>query len=149
MSGMEIREVTWADLCPLLELYTHLHQNAVPEECQAISALWQEILTDKNHHILLGFLEGRAVSSCVLVIVPNLTNGQRPYALIENVVTHAAYRGKGYAARVLQRAKELALARGCYKIMLMTGSKQEGVLSFYEKAGYNRQDKTAFIQWLT
>jgi hypothetical protein len=35
-----------------------------------------------------------------------------------------------------------------YKIMLMTGSKKESTLSFYEKAGYNRSDKTAFIQWI-
>ena len=32
--------------------------------------------------------------------------------------------------------------------MLLTGSKQESTLRFYEKAGYNCKDKTAFIQWL-
>lgn len=28
------------------------------------------------------------------------------------------------------------------------GSKQESTLHFYEQAGYNSKDKTAFIQWL-
>ena len=36
----------------------------------------------------------------------------------------------------------------CYKMMLLTGSKEERTLRFYENAGYNSSDKTAFIQWL-
>jgi GNAT superfamily N-acetyltransferase len=48
----------------------------------------------------------------------------------------------------LNYAKELALSENCYKLMLLTGSKNESTLNFYEHAGYNRNDKTAFIQWL-
>jgi len=33
-------------------------------------------------------------------------------------------------------------------MMLLTGSKEEATLKFYEGAGYNSSDKTAFIQWL-
>ena len=32
--------------------------------------------------------------------------------------------------------------------MLLTGTKNESTLDFYRKAGYNSEDKTAFIQWL-
>lgn len=84
----------------------------------------------------------------MLVIVPNLTQGQRPYGLIENVVTDEAHRNRGYASRLLDFAKGIATERRCYKIMLMTGSKTESTWRFYERAGYNRTDKTAFIQWL-
>ena len=45
-------------------------------------------------------------------------------------------------------AKELAQKENCYKMMLLTGSKEESTLHFYEQAGYNQNDKTAFIQWL-
>ena len=37
----------------------------------------------------------------------------------------------------------------CYKMMLLTGSKEESTKRFYENAGYNSSDKTAFIRWLT
>jgi hypothetical protein len=32
--------------------------------------------------------------------------------------------------------------------MLMTGARDAGTLRFYEQAGYNSADKTAFNQWL-
>ncbi len=145
---MLVREITEADLDGLMQLYTYLHDNPVPPESNELSALWHEILHDKNHHIVVVEENGEIVSSCVCVIVPNLTHNQRPYALIENVVTHEAHRGKGYAGACLDFAKELAKREKCYKLMLMTGSKQESTLRFYEKAGYNRTDKTAFIQWI-
>jgi GNAT superfamily N-acetyltransferase len=82
------------------------------------------------------------------VIIPNLTRSVRPYAFIENVVTHEAYRGRGLAGACLNYAKEIAIRENCYKMMLLTGSKKPETLHFYEKAGYNSSDKTAFIQWL-
>ncbi len=107
-----------------------------------------QILTDPNHHILVGTIDEKIISSCVLVVVHNLTHQQRPYALIENVITDKSFRNFGYATMLLEHAKSIAAENNCYKIMLMTGSKEENILNFYEKAGYNRNDKTAFIQWL-
>jgi GNAT superfamily N-acetyltransferase len=145
---MEIREITQGDLPALLGLYEHLHDNPTPPASAALEALWRRILADENHHILLGFADGALVSSCVLLIIPNLTRGQRPYALVENAVTRADCRGRGYATRLFAFAGELAERENCYKIMLMTGSKEASVLGFYERAGYSRRDKTAFIRWL-
>lgn len=82
------------------------------------------------------------------MIIPNLTRNIRPYAFIENVVTHEDYRGKGYATECLNYAKEIAEKTNCYKMMLLTGSKEEKTLKFYGNAGYNSSDKIAFIQWL-
>ena len=84
----------------------------------------------------------------ICVIIPNLTRNIRPYALIENVVTNEEYRGKGYATECLNYAKEIAIKNNCYKMMLLTGTKNENTLAFYKSAGYNSDDKIAFIQWL-
>ena len=91
---------------------------------------WRAIMQDKNHHIIVKKLDGKIVSSCVCVIIPNLTRNIRPYAFIENVVTHSDYRGKGYATECLNYAKQIAENTNCYKMMLLTGSKKKEILNF-------------------
>lgn len=143
-----IREINKDDLQGLLLLYMQLHDNPMPELTPELSELWQSILEDKNHHIIVAEEDGQIVSSCVCIVIPNLTRGQRPYAFVENVITDEAYRKKGLATACLNYARELAEKENCYKMMLLTGSKEESTLRFYEQAGYNRKDKTAFIQWI-
>ena len=145
---MVIREIKDNELSELLALYTHLHELGIPDYSNRLQNTWAAIMGDKNHHIIVCEVDGKLVSSCVCVIIPNLTRNIRPYAFIENVVTHADYRGKGYATACLNYAKELAVKADCYKMMLLTGSKSESTLNFYKRAGYNCTDKTAFIQWL-
>ena len=111
------------DLFGLLELYTYLHDNPMPQIDDDLSALWKGILNDPNHHIIVIKQNGVIVSSCVLIIVPNLTHAQRPYALIENVITTPSHRRLGLASACLDYAREIAVRCGCYKIMLLTGSK--------------------------
>ena len=145
---MTIREIKDNELNELLELYTHLHELGVPDNGEHLQNTWAEIMGDKNHHIIVCEVDGKLVSSCVCVIIPNLTRNIRPYAFIENVVTHADYRGKGCATACLNHTKDLAIKADCYKMMLLTSSKSESTLNFYKQAGYNCTDKTAFIQWL-
>ena len=145
---MKIREIQRNELDELLGLYIHLHELGVPEQTEHLQRTWNVICNDKNHHIIVCEADGKIVSSCVCVIIPNLTRNIRPYAFIENVVTHSDYRGKGCATACLNYAKELAQKANCYKMMLLTGSKSEATLNFYQNAGYNCTDKTAFIQWL-
>ena len=103
-------------------------------------------MDNPNHFCLVIEDEGTIVSSCILVIVKNLTRNARPYALIENVVTHEDYRKKGYGTAILKRAMEIAKEENCYKVMLMTSSKEEQIFRFYEKSGFDSEEKTAFIK---
>lgn len=143
-----IREIYKYELEPLLTLYTFLHNNTMPDIDSKLKSMWAGIMSDPNHHIIVAEEDGIIVSSLVLLIVPNLTHNQRPYGVIENVITHPSFRKRGLATACLHYAREIAKKAGCYKLMLMTGSKVESTLTFYEKAGYNRLDKTAFVQWL-
>lgn len=143
-----IREANKNDLKELLELYLYLHEDSIPNQDEHLENTWKQIMEDKNHHLIVNKVDGKIVSSCVCVIIPNLTRNVRPYAFVENVVTHADYRKKGYASECLNYAKAIAKKENCYKMMLLTGSKKAETLRFYENAGYNSSDKTAFIQWL-
>ena len=143
-----IREAEKSDLQEILELYLFLHETDIPEETEQLKTTWDKIVNDENHHLIVCEIDGKIVASCVCVIIPNLTRNVRPYAFIENVVTHGDFRGKGYATACLNYARKIAEDNNCYKMMLLTGSKEEKTLHFYENSGYNSSDKTAFIQWL-
>lgn len=143
-----IREARESDLQEILQLYLFLHETSVPKDSEQLRKTWDNILNDENHHLIICEVDGKIVASCVCVIIPNLTRNVRPYAFVENVVTHRDYRGRGYATACLDYARQIAEEDHCYKMMLLTGSKEESTLNFYCNAGYNSSDKTAFIQWL-
>lgn len=143
---MNIREIRTDELQSLLSLYTHLHERDDPPPSAAVAeAVWSEALANPRISYFGGFASGSLVSSCTLTVIPNLTRACRPYGVIENVVTHAAHRGQGWGKAVLAHALAAAWRQDCYKVMLLTGRKDEATLRFYEQAGFDRHGKQAFV----
>lgn len=130
----------------LIDLYQHLHVNdePFPDEIE-LEAAWKAFIGSPLVNCFVIGDDAELLSSCVLSVIPNLTRGCRPYGLIENVVTRTEFRGQGLAKRVLSKALDYAWEADCYKVMLLTGRKDEGVYRFYEKAGFSRHVKQAFI----
>lgn len=143
---MEIRTLGFDDLDALLALYRHLNPDDQPLPARpVVEAAARQLLGEPAWRVYGGFEGGELVSSCTLVRVPNLTRGCASYGLIENVVTDAAHRGRGHGRALLAQALGDAWAAGCYKVMLLTGRKDEAVYRFYEGAGFDRHGKQAFI----
>lgn len=143
-----IREARETDLEGLLNLYLHLHENSVPELTERVKETWNKIINNDDYHLIVAEEDGKIVSSCTCVVVPNLTRNVSPYALVENVVTHADYRNKGLASACLEYAKNIATENNCYKIMLITGSSNPKTHEFYRNAGYSSEGKTAYYNKL-
>lgn len=143
---MEIRELRAGELDALLALYQHLHDVDDPlPDSRAIAAIWQKIQADEHLLYFGGFVDNRLAVSCTLTLIPNLTRGCRPYGVIENVVTDADFRRRGYGKAILCHALDVAWAQNCYKVMLMTGRLNEQTFQFYESVGFDRYSKQAFI----
>ena len=111
-----ITEINDLELSSLLELYTELGDNDIPKKDESLKFIWESIISNKNYHIVVAKENNKIVSTCTVIIIPNLTHNQRPYAFIENVVTSKEYRKKGYGTAVLNYAKEIAIKENCYKI---------------------------------
>ena len=143
MSNLVIRAADRTDLPHLLDLYVHLNPDdarCLPENAEAVL---DHLMRYEGSVVLVGTIEAVLVTTCTLIVIPNLTRGGKPYALIENVVTHADHRGAGFGRMVLNAAVERAWEADCYKVMLMTGSKKPSTLAFYKAAGFE-QSKTGF-----
>ncbi len=141
-----IRKVCADELPSLLGLYRHLHPSDPELPVGAdLEALWKRICANPDLHYFGAELKGALVATCTLTIVPNLTRSARPYGLIENVVTHPEFRRRGLATLLLRSALQWAWEQDCYKVMLLTGRKDEATLRFYEQAGFRAGVKTGFI----
>lgn len=146
---MKPRRARRDDLTAILKLYGHLHQSdpVLDPADASVRDHWEKILTDPNLRYFVVEVMQAVVSTCTLTIIPNLTRNMRPYGLIENVVTAPEHRKRGYGTALLRRALAEAWEAGCYKMMLLTGSKLEETLRFYEKAGFQGGVKTGFIAY--
>ncbi len=143
---MDIRPIARSELNDLLALYGHLHaDDDPPPGAEMADRIWQELLGSDRYRYVGAYSDGKLVSSCTLTTIPNLTRGGKPYGVIENVVTHAHFRGRGFGKAVLEDALAFAWSQGCYKVMLLTGRKDESTFRFYESAGFDRHGKQAFI----
>jgi len=140
---MNIRCADHQDIPQLLKLYRHLDADDKDTPVEDALKNWERLKLYPGSDIFVGCVDEAVVATCTLVVIPNLTRGGAPYALIENVVTHSAHRNRGYGRAVLKAATEAAWRAGCYKVMLLTGSKRPETLKFYRDAGFE-QNKTGF-----
>ena len=134
------------DLERLLELYKHLHPDDYNMQETALQKSWAQITANKN--LFRYFViddNDTLITSCCVSIIPNLTRGGRPYALIENVITHPDYRRKGAGTLVIQKAVQYAQEQDCYKIMLLSEYTRKEAHAFYRSLGFDDNAKKGFI----
>lgn len=148
---MIIRKAKSTDAEDLQTLYFEYLTHFPPKEEQDM-AQWQMLLhkfeEDENMHLLVAEENGKVVSSVQMAIIESLTHNVRPFAVIENVVTHADYRNRGYASALLEKASEIAKERRCYKVFLETGSNKESTLNFYRNNGFAIDEKHSCLKRL-
>ena len=139
---LHLRPAERTDLPEILRLYGQLNPADPQPEPEAASDVLAQMIDSPITRVLLALEGAQAVSTCTLVVVPNLTRRLAPYAVIENVVTDAACRGRGAGKAVMNYAIEEAWKAGCYKVMLMTGKQRDGTVAFYESLGFSADRKT-------
>ncbi|TBC95379.1 GNAT family N-acetyltransferase [Rhizobium leguminosarum] len=138
-----IRPASRSDLPGLMTLYLHLNPTDPVLDQALAEERFSAILLQPGMTVFIGYAGDVAAATVTSVVVPNLTRSGAPYGLIENVVTHADHRKRGYAGAVTRHAIADARNAGCYKVMLLTGSKNPATLRFYENCGFV-QDKTGY-----
>ena len=141
---MEFRKLTASDLPSLLELYRQLDENDDQYSFEQSKKGWDEIEDNSNIQYFGAIDDGKVVSTCYAVYIPNLTRGSRGICFIENVVTDKEYRNRGLASKVIDMAIAFAKEHHCYKAILQSGTSRTEAHRFYENKGFNGTSKKAF-----
>ncbi len=143
---IEIGLAEVSDLPELLGLYHFLNpDDPVMEVDGALLDHWEAILNNSALHYVVARAEGTVVSDMRPHHHPQ-PDALGPILWPDRERRHASdYRKRGIATQVLKHALSIAWSQNCYKVMLMTGSKQESTMRFYEGAGFVRGEKTGFV----
>jgi len=142
---MIIRKAEKKDYTQIMALYRQLQpDDPVVEESKG-KPVFENIIESGTNLLLVAEIHNSIIASCYLNIIPNLTRNLRPYAVIENVITDQDYRNRGIGKAIMHYAINRAWEAGCYKVMLLTGRKEESTLKFYRSCGLESGLKTAFI----
>ncbi|WP_405058772.1 GNAT family N-acetyltransferase [Kribbella sp. NBC_01505] len=139
------REAEATDFAGVMRLYEQLHPNdpIVPQDRAA--ATYDEILRTPGMHLFVLEDEGAVIASTYLNLMPNLSRGAAPYGVVENVIVDSARRGTGIGKAIMAGTLQAAWDAGCYKVMLLTGSKRESTHAYYRACGFDMGEKTGFV----
>ncbi len=141
---VNVRTAVLDDFQALCRLYAELQTERPPLADGRGEEQWRRLLTHPGTEVFVADAGDRPLAAVTLHVLPNMTYGGAPYALIENVVTAADRRGQGLGEAVMAHAVERARLAGCYKVMLLTG-RIRGAAGFYEKLGFSGDEKTGMI----
>jgi GNAT superfamily N-acetyltransferase len=150
------------DLAGVLALYRVLrpHDPVLPQA--AADAKWAELLARDDIRLVVAQAEQGSVfaqvgnqdalanapqlgATCMIALVPNLATAGQPFAVIEHVVTLPECRGQGLGRAVMQHALDFAWARGCYKVMLLSGAQRVDAHRLYEGLGFRGDVERGFV----
>jgi len=139
------REAGPDDLDQILRLYRQLQpEDPVVEDGSDVS-VFQTILDSPGLHLFVLESEEAIVATTYLNVIPNLTRSASPYAVIENVVVDRRLRGTGLGKRIMADTLQAAWDAGCYKAMLLTGSRDPATHAYYKASGFTADVKTAYL----
>lgn len=140
-----IRAAEAHDLDEVLRLYRQLHPGDPVVADGSDLAAFSRILGSPGLTLFVLDLDGCVVASTYLNVIPNITRSASPYAVIENVVVEQSLRGTGLGKQIMAATLRAAWDAGCYKAMLMTGSRTPATHAFYRACGFSPDAKTAYL----
>jgi GNAT superfamily N-acetyltransferase len=141
---MNYRQAERADIQEILNLYKELNPDDPTLQIEKANSIWDKIERNNLIRYFVATDNEKIVASCTIAIIPNLTRGGRPYAVIENVITKAEYRNKGIGRDIINMAVNFAKENSCYKVILLSSMKRTEAHKFYEAIGFDGKSKMGF-----
>jgi GNAT superfamily N-acetyltransferase len=134
-----VRPVYSEDLYALLRLYRQLVEDqtsALPADPIEAASLLESITAQPGRQLLVAEAAHKVVGTADLLIVPNLTHGGAPWAMVENLVVDGESRGQGVGRAIVDELIRRCELAGCYKIQLLSHKRRVDAHEFYRSVGF-------------
>lgn len=129
-----IRELTKSDFNDYKELISQLTEigNVTVEQ-------FQQFLDSRNGNFqtLVYEFNNKAVGSITFIIEQKLSHSFMKVMHIEDVITNSSYRSMGIASSLIKWVIDIAIQKGCYKIVLNCKSEN---IPFYSKFDFTQKE---------
>lgn len=139
------RDARFGDFDDVMRLYRQLNPDDPVLDNGADATAFEQILRTPGLFLFVIERADVVVATTYLNIIPNLSRSAAPYAVVENVVVDVGLRRTGLGRQIMERTLQEAWNAGCYKAMLMTGSKTPGTHAYYRACGFSADAKQAYL----
>jgi GNAT superfamily N-acetyltransferase len=94
---------------------------------------------DPNNEILVATIDDRVVGTLQLTYTPSLSYQGGWRATVEGVRADSPLRGQGIGTKLMERAIDMARAKGCVLMQLSTHKSRTDAHRFYQRLGFSAE----------
>ncbi len=138
MVKIEIQEAKEKDLSSVLSLFK---QPDVDKDVLSIlqaQRIFNRIRLYPDYKIYVAKADHRIVGTFSLLMMDKLAHLGAKSGIVDDVMVHQDWQGKGIGKKMMQFAMELCREADCYKLTLSSDMKRELAHQFYEKLGFKK-----------
>ena len=133
------------DLEALLELFRVSNAGPIIKSVKRARRVWHQLLRHDGMTVFVSEADCRILAACTLLTAPNLLQGGRGHAFIENVVTHPDFKGDGHTRAVVRAALAKAWRMDCDHVLLQSSEGDVRLNRFYERCGFRTGSGTTYV----
>jgi len=133
-----IREASESDLPAVLFLYSQLGMDdgTVLSEDDA-NNIFTRMKSYPDYKLYVAIYGTAIVGSFALLIMDNLGHKGAPSGVVEDIIVHQDWRGKGFGKTIMKEAMSICASKGCYKLALTSNKLRLNAHLFYKTLGFD------------
>lgn len=149
MMKIEIRQATEKDLSSILSLFKQPDVDKNVLSILQAKRIFNRIRHYPDYKIYVAKADQRIVGTFSLLIMEKLSHLGAKSGIVDDVVVHRNWQGKGIGKKMMQFAEDRCQESGCYKLMLSSNVKRELAHRFYEKLGFKKHGYSFVVELAT
>lgn len=145
---VQIREAVEKDLPAVLSLCAQLDV----EDDQALSVKQARRIFARikkrypDCRIYVAVADGEIIGTFTLLFMDHLAHRGAPSGIVEDVVVHTKWQGKGMGKQMMHFAMDRCREKGCYKLVLSSNIKREAAHRFYQSLGFKKHGYSFVVE---